>query len=183
MVRERASAAPSAWPPRPSGCREVAVHRGLRTGLCQNAPCAGRSLAWVSSLPQPLFLGPCWAGRPWAESKLLGPVPSTVTKGHSFSGTFSPQESTWPYLFGVITVPAAIQLASLPFLPESPRYLLLEKHDEAGAEKGRVACLSGSSARTRRGHRKGRHLDLLCRHRAGLLGPLSMGSRGARGVA
>uniref|UniRef100_A0A8D2B9W9 Solute carrier family 2 member 9 n=1 Tax=Sciurus vulgaris TaxID=55149 RepID=A0A8D2B9W9_SCIVU len=45
------------------------------------------------------------------------------------------KESTWPYLFGVIMVPAFIQLVSLPFLPESPRYLLFEKHDEAGAVK------------------------------------------------
>ncbi|XP_075401143.1 solute carrier family 2, facilitated glucose transporter member 9 [Tenrec ecaudatus] len=45
------------------------------------------------------------------------------------------RESTWPYLFGVIVVPALVQLVSLPFLPESPRYLLFEKHDEAGAVK------------------------------------------------
>ncbi|KAM6220854.1 solute carrier family 2, facilitated glucose transporter member 9 [Rhynchocyon petersi] len=45
------------------------------------------------------------------------------------------KESTWPYLFGVIVVPALVQLVSLPFLPESPRYLLFEKHDKAGAEK------------------------------------------------
>uniref|UniRef100_A0A8C5ZPW5 Solute carrier family 2 member 9 n=1 Tax=Marmota marmota marmota TaxID=9994 RepID=A0A8C5ZPW5_MARMA len=45
------------------------------------------------------------------------------------------KESTWPYLFGVIMVPAFIQLVSLPFLPESPHYLLLEKHDEARAMK------------------------------------------------
>ncbi|KAM9237986.1 solute carrier family 2, facilitated glucose transporter member 9 [Dugong dugon] len=45
------------------------------------------------------------------------------------------KKSTWPYLFGVIVVPAFIQLVSLPFFPESPRYLLLEKHDETGAEK------------------------------------------------
>ncbi|ELV13218.1 Solute carrier family 2, facilitated glucose transporter member 9 [Tupaia chinensis] len=45
------------------------------------------------------------------------------------------KESTWPYLFGVIVVPAFTQLVSLPFLPESPRYLLFEKHNEAGATK------------------------------------------------
>ncbi|XP_074085896.1 solute carrier family 2, facilitated glucose transporter member 9 isoform X2 [Macrotis lagotis] len=45
------------------------------------------------------------------------------------------QESLWPYLFGVIVIPACIQLVSLPFLPESPRYLLFEKHDQDGAEK------------------------------------------------
>ncbi|XP_032189720.1 solute carrier family 2, facilitated glucose transporter member 9 isoform X2 [Mustela erminea] len=45
------------------------------------------------------------------------------------------KESTWPYLFGVIVVPALVQLVSLPFLPESPHYLLFEKHDQTGAEK------------------------------------------------
>ncbi|XP_046511646.1 solute carrier family 2, facilitated glucose transporter member 9 isoform X2 [Equus quagga] len=45
------------------------------------------------------------------------------------------KESTWPYLFGVIAVPAVVQLVSLPFLPESPRYLLLEKHDQVAAEQ------------------------------------------------
>uniref|UniRef100_A0A8C7E9H5 Solute carrier family 2, facilitated glucose transporter member 5 n=1 Tax=Nothoprocta perdicaria TaxID=30464 RepID=A0A8C7E9H5_NOTPE len=38
-------------------------------------------------------------------------------------------ESRWPYLFGMIIVPSLIQAVILPFLPESPRYLLLEKHD------------------------------------------------------
>ncbi|XP_073898721.1 solute carrier family 2, facilitated glucose transporter member 9 isoform X3 [Castor canadensis] len=45
------------------------------------------------------------------------------------------KESTWPYLFGVIIFPAVVQLVSLPFLPESPHYLLFEKQDEAGAVK------------------------------------------------
>ncbi|XP_019516722.1 PREDICTED: solute carrier family 2, facilitated glucose transporter member 9 isoform X5 [Hipposideros armiger] len=48
------------------------------------------------------------------------------------------KESTWPYLFGVIAVPAVVQLVTLPFLPESPRYLLFDKHDQAGAEKDLV---------------------------------------------
>uniref|UniRef100_A0A8C6MHE6 Solute carrier family 2 member 9 n=1 Tax=Moschus moschiferus TaxID=68415 RepID=A0A8C6MHE6_MOSMO len=45
------------------------------------------------------------------------------------------KESTWPYLFAVIVIPALVQLVSLPFLPKSPRYLLFEKHDQEGAEK------------------------------------------------
>ncbi|XP_023443157.2 solute carrier family 2, facilitated glucose transporter member 9 isoform X2 [Dasypus novemcinctus] len=45
------------------------------------------------------------------------------------------KEALWPYLFGMVAIPAFIQLVSLPFLPESPRYLLFEKHDEAGATK------------------------------------------------
>uniref|UniRef100_A0A8C9FSP3 Solute carrier family 2 member 9 n=1 Tax=Pavo cristatus TaxID=9049 RepID=A0A8C9FSP3_PAVCR len=44
-------------------------------------------------------------------------------------------ESRWPFLFGVIIVPALIQVVILPFLPESPRYLLLEKHNTSKAEK------------------------------------------------
>ena len=68
-----------------------------------------------------------------------GPSPSRMAGNHihSLVSSFSLQESTWPYLFGVIAVPALVQLLSLPFLPESPRYLLFEKHDQAGAEKGR----------------------------------------------
>ncbi|XP_037535038.1 solute carrier family 2, facilitated glucose transporter member 5 [Nematolebias whitei] len=45
------------------------------------------------------------------------------------------QESRWNYLFSFLAVPAVLQLCVLPFLPESPRYLLMEKRDEAGAEK------------------------------------------------
>uniref|UniRef100_A0A8B9SNY0 Solute carrier family 2 member 9 n=1 Tax=Anas platyrhynchos TaxID=8839 RepID=A0A8B9SNY0_ANAPL len=45
------------------------------------------------------------------------------------------KESRWPYLFGVIIVPSLVQVVILPFLPESPRYLLLEKHNTSKAEK------------------------------------------------
>ncbi|XP_053560116.1 solute carrier family 2, facilitated glucose transporter member 9 isoform X2 [Bombina bombina] len=50
---------------------------------------------------------------------------------HEIFGT----ESLWPCLFGVILIPALIQLMVMPFLPESPRYLLLEKQDTKKAEK------------------------------------------------
>ncbi|XP_069600947.1 solute carrier family 2, facilitated glucose transporter member 9 isoform X2 [Ranitomeya imitator] len=45
------------------------------------------------------------------------------------------QESLWPCLFGFILIPAALQVVLLPFFPESPRYLLLEKQDTKRAEK------------------------------------------------
>ncbi|XP_062492360.1 solute carrier family 2, facilitated glucose transporter member 9 isoform X4 [Pezoporus occidentalis] len=45
------------------------------------------------------------------------------------------QESRWPYLFGAIIIPSLIQVVILPFLPESPRYLLLEKHNTSKAER------------------------------------------------
>uniref|UniRef100_A0A803YM42 Major facilitator superfamily (MFS) profile domain-containing protein n=1 Tax=Meleagris gallopavo TaxID=9103 RepID=A0A803YM42_MELGA len=50
-------------------------------------------------------------------------------------------ESRWPFLFGVIVVPALVQIVILPFLPESPRYLLLEKHNTSKAEKGMMCYL------------------------------------------
>ncbi|XP_073323909.1 solute carrier family 2, facilitated glucose transporter member 9 isoform X2 [Pagrus major] len=45
------------------------------------------------------------------------------------------QESRWNHLFSFLAVPAVLQLCVLPFLPESPRYLLMERRDEAGAER------------------------------------------------
>ncbi|XP_069782748.1 solute carrier family 2, facilitated glucose transporter member 9 isoform X2 [Narcine bancroftii] len=45
------------------------------------------------------------------------------------------KESSWPFMFGLIAVPAMVQLAVLPFLPESPQYLLFEKNDITKARK------------------------------------------------
>ncbi|XP_038151464.1 solute carrier family 2, facilitated glucose transporter member 9 isoform X2 [Cyprinodon tularosa] len=45
------------------------------------------------------------------------------------------QESRWNYLFTFLAFPSLLQLCVLPFLPESPRYLLMERRDEAGAER------------------------------------------------
>ncbi|XP_034023028.1 solute carrier family 2, facilitated glucose transporter member 9-like [Thalassophryne amazonica] len=44
-------------------------------------------------------------------------------------------ESRWIHLFSFLVCPAFLQLCVLPFLPESPRYLLMEKNDKVGAEK------------------------------------------------
>lgn len=48
----------------------------------------------------------------------------------------SPQD--WPLLLASCLVPGALQLTSLPLLPESPRYLFIDRGD---AE----ACLAGES--------------------------------------
>lgn len=42
----------------------------------------------------------------------------------------------WPILLGVTGIPAALQLLLLPFFPESPRYLLVQKKDPAAAKNG-----------------------------------------------
>ncbi|XP_034095481.1 solute carrier family 2, facilitated glucose transporter member 9 isoform X1 [Gymnodraco acuticeps] len=45
------------------------------------------------------------------------------------------QETRWSYLFTFLALPAVLQLCVMPFLPESPRYLLIERRDAAGAER------------------------------------------------
>ncbi|KAM6984846.1 solute carrier family 2, facilitated glucose transporter member 11-like [Aplochiton taeniatus] len=44
-------------------------------------------------------------------------------------------EDRWPWLLSFSGVTALIQLSTLPLLPESPRYLLLEKGDRQACEK------------------------------------------------
>jgi len=44
-------------------------------------------------------------------------------------------EDGWPWLLAITAVPAIFQVATLPFCPESPKYLLLDKDDEMAAEK------------------------------------------------
>ena len=44
-------------------------------------------------------------------------------------------EARWPYLFGVGIIPIVYQILTLPFCPESPKYLYLDRNKEAKAEK------------------------------------------------
>ncbi|OWK53326.1 solute carrier family 2, facilitated glucose transporter member 5 [Lonchura striata] len=41
----------------------------------------------------------------------------------------------WPVLLGLTGIPSLIQLLTLPFFPESPRYLLIQKGDEERARR------------------------------------------------
>lgn len=52
--------------------------------------------------------------------------------------TVDPCFAGWPILLGLTGVPAGLQLLLLPFFPESPRYLLIQKKNELAAEKGEV---------------------------------------------
>ncbi|KAJ0036876.1 hypothetical protein NQD34_005553 [Periophthalmus magnuspinnatus] len=42
----------------------------------------------------------------------------------------------WTLMLGLTAVPAAVELLLLPFFPESPRYLLIQRGDEKTARKG-----------------------------------------------
>lgn len=42
----------------------------------------------------------------------------------------------WPIMLSFTGIPAAIELLLLPYFPESPRYMLIQKGDEKTARKG-----------------------------------------------
>lgn len=44
--------------------------------------------------------------------------------------------SGWTIMLGLTGIPAVIELLLLPFFPESPRYMLIQKGDEKTARKG-----------------------------------------------
>lgn len=47
-----------------------------------------------------------------------------------YCGCFFPtQEEHWPLLLSLVAVPTMVQLILLPWFPESPRYLLIERGD------------------------------------------------------
>lgn len=44
-------------------------------------------------------------------------------------------EDMWPYLLAVSGIPAILQFVTLPFFPEAPRYLYIDKGDTEGSKK------------------------------------------------
>uniref|UniRef100_A0A8C3XJQ0 Solute carrier family 2, facilitated glucose transporter member 5 n=1 Tax=Chelydra serpentina TaxID=8475 RepID=A0A8C3XJQ0_CHESE len=46
----------------------------------------------------------------------------------------------WPVLLGLTGIPAVVELLLLPFFPESPRYLLIQKGNEEQARQGTAAA-------------------------------------------
>lgn len=45
-------------------------------------------------------------------------------------------EELWPLLLSVIFIPALLQCVLLPFCPESPRFLLINRNEENRAKSG-----------------------------------------------
>lgn len=54
---------------------------------------------------------------------------------------FPLQEEHWPLFLSMIAVPTFIQLMLLPWFPESPRYLLIEKHNIHATITGQFVVL------------------------------------------
>ncbi|XP_053432766.1 solute carrier family 2, facilitated glucose transporter member 7 isoform X4 [Nycticebus coucang] len=95
--------------------------------------CAG-----ISYSALPMYLGEL------APKNLRGTV-GTMTEVFVILGVFLAQifslqavlgnPTGWPVLLALTGVPALIQLLSLPFFPESPRYTLIQKGEEATARQ------------------------------------------------
>lgn len=48
-------------------------------------------------------------------------------------------EDLWPVLLGLTVVPTVLQMALLPFCPESPRFLYIVRCQEHHAKRGELA--------------------------------------------
>lgn len=79
----------------------------------------GKILAWE------VFCGLCWGKIPPSHQHLV-----TFVAG-------------WPVLLGLTGIPSVIQLLTLPFFPESPRYLLIQKGNEEQARQGTAPSFTG----------------------------------------
>lgn len=66
--------------------------------------------------------------RPFNLNVLLMQTMEKLNKAECFvSFCFFIQEEHWPLLLSLVLFPALVQLMLLPWFPESPRYLLIEK--------------------------------------------------------
>ncbi|XP_012887181.1 PREDICTED: solute carrier family 2, facilitated glucose transporter member 5-like [Dipodomys ordii] len=117
------------------GCSKVAklyeliIFSRLLVGIC----------AGVSSNVVPMYLGEL---APKNLRGALGVVPQLfITVGILVAQLFGlrnvlANETGWPFLLALTGIPAVLQLLILPFFPESPRYLLIQKKDPEAARKG-----------------------------------------------
>ncbi|NXH84474.1 GTR5 protein, partial [Edolisoma coerulescens] len=71
-----------------------------------------------------------------AKGKALPQDPSVGSMGEDFSQLKSRVLAAgWPVLLGLTGIPSLVQLLTLPFFPESPRYLLIQKGNEEQARR------------------------------------------------
>ncbi|GCB74285.1 hypothetical protein scyTo_0003374 [Scyliorhinus torazame] len=95
----------------------------LRTSLCSNVV--------------PMYLGEL---SPKNLRGAIGVMPQLfITIGILIAQVFGlrsilANERGWPLLLGLTGVPAIVELILLPFCPESPRYMLIQKGNELGAK-------------------------------------------------
>ncbi|XP_028270204.1 solute carrier family 2, facilitated glucose transporter member 11-like isoform X2 [Parambassis ranga] len=104
--------------------------------------------AGIAICVQPLYLGEI---APTSLRGGMGMGTSIFITGGILTGQvmglkeFLGKEEYWPILLSTTCIPAILQLLILPWFPESPRYLLIDKGDDEGCKKA-LKQLHGSSA-------------------------------------
>ncbi|XP_073793998.1 solute carrier family 2, facilitated glucose transporter member 5 isoform X3 [Danio rerio] len=112
-----------------AGSFEIIIVARFLVGIC----------AGLSSNVVPMYLGEI---APKNYRGAVGIVPQLfITVGILVAQIFGIRsilgnKEGWPIMLGLTGIPAAIELLLLPFFPESPRYMLIQKGDEKTARKG-----------------------------------------------
>ncbi|KAK7128856.1 hypothetical protein R3I94_017173 [Phoxinus phoxinus] len=111
-----------------AGSFEIIIVARFLVGIC----------AGLSSNVVPMYLGEI---APKNYRGAIGIVPQLfITVGILVAQVFGIRnilgnKEGWPIMLGLTGIPAAIELLLLPFFPESPRYMLIQKGDEKTARK------------------------------------------------
>uniref|UniRef100_G3VH94 Solute carrier family 2, facilitated glucose transporter member 5 n=2 Tax=Sarcophilus harrisii TaxID=9305 RepID=G3VH94_SARHA len=111
-----------------AGSYEMIILSRIVVGIC----------AGLSSNVVPMYLGEL---APKNLRGAIGVVPQLfITIGILISQIFGlrsilTSEEGWPILLALTGIPAVLQLLLLPFFPESPRYILIQKGNEEKARK------------------------------------------------
>ncbi|XP_040898337.1 solute carrier family 2, facilitated glucose transporter member 11b [Toxotes jaculatrix] len=112
----------------PTGFFELLIVGRLLTGIN----------AGIAICVQPLYLGEI---APTAFRGTMGMGTSIFITGGILTGQviglkeLLGREEYWPILLSTTCIPAILQLLILPWFPESPRYLLIDKGDDEGCKK------------------------------------------------
>uniref|UniRef100_A0AAY5F3R4 Major facilitator superfamily (MFS) profile domain-containing protein n=1 Tax=Electrophorus electricus TaxID=8005 RepID=A0AAY5F3R4_ELEEL len=125
------------------GSFEIIIVARFIVGIC----------AGLSSNVVPMYLGEL---APKNLRGAIGIVPQLfITVGILTAQVFGVRSilgnaESWPIMLALTGGPAVIELLLLPFFPESPRYMLIQKGDENNARKGtgflfHETCLSSST--------------------------------------
>ncbi|XP_075893472.1 solute carrier family 2, facilitated glucose transporter member 5-like isoform X2 [Nelusetta ayraudi] len=94
------------------------VGLGVNAHLMYVGECSPKNLRGLLTLTPSIFIG-------------LGKVVGQIIGIKEMMGT----EEMWPHLLAFGGVPALLQLVTLPFFPEAPRHLYIDKGDTEGARK------------------------------------------------
>ncbi|XP_039270735.1 solute carrier family 2, facilitated glucose transporter member 5-like [Styela clava] len=81
----------------------------------------------------PMYIGEIspkeWRGAIGVLNQLLITIGILVAQLFGLQGVMGTSEM-WPWLFAFTAVPSILQMISIPFMPKSPRYLLIDQHKE-----------------------------------------------------